>query len=123
MLSKNSLADEQRLPVRRPAGADDELVEIDAEPLADLLLELPGAVLAAAAQVDDGAHALGLEAGDLMRGRLGRAPQPVGDLVLVQVDRRKTPWSASSMLAQARTRPGSPSTGRSQRAMRAMRRA
>ena len=55
------LGGEQGLPVRRPAGADDELFQLDAEPLAGLLLELPGAVLAAAAQVDDGAHALGLQ--------------------------------------------------------------
>ena len=45
----------------------------------------PGAVLAAAAQVDDRAHALGGEAGDLVRRRLGRAPEPMRDLMLVEV--------------------------------------
>src|SRR3954453_9079131 len=54
-------------------------------PVAGLLLERPGAVLASAAQVDDGAHALRGEARDLMRRGLRRTPQPLRDLMPVQI--------------------------------------
>ena len=105
-LVEEFLGGEDRLPVGRAAGADDELVEIDAEPLAGLLLELPGAVLAAAAQVDDGAHALGLEARDLVRRRLGRAPQAVGDLVLVQVEEAEDPVIGEQHMGPGAHAPG-----------------
>ena len=58
--SKKSLAPRIVSPVRRLARAHHELDELEAEPVAGLLLQLPGAVLAPAAQVDDRAHALRL---------------------------------------------------------------
>ena len=84
---------------------------LDAEPLAGLLLELPGPVLAAAAQVDDGAHALGLQSRDLVRGRLGRAPQPVGDLVLVQVEQAEDPVIGQQHVGPGAHAPGQPLHG------------
>ena len=51
-----------------------EIDQLDAVALAGFLLQRPGTVLAAAAQVDDGLHALAGEGGDLAGSRLGRAP-------------------------------------------------
>ena len=79
------LGTEDRVPVRRLARAHHEFDEVEAEPVAGVLLQLPGAVLPPAAQVDDCAHpALG-EPGELMRRRLRRAPQVRRDLVPVEI--------------------------------------
>ena len=124
MLVEECLRGEEGLAIRRAAGADDESAKRDAEPVADILLELPGPVLPAAAQVDDGADPSRLQARDLVRGRLGRAPQPVGDPVLVQVEEPE-----DAVIGQQHMRPRrahvrtAPRTGLSQRAIRAMRRA
>ena len=80
-------------------------------------------MLAAAAQVDDGAHALRLQSRDLMRRGLRRAPQLLRDAVLVEVEKPEDAVIRQEHVRPTRARVEPPSSGRSQRAIRAIRRA
>ena len=97
---------QENVASRRHGRLNDERHEGDAVALARLALERPGAMAAAAAQIDDRAHAGRREGGDLLRGRLRRAPQLVRDLVVVEIDEPE-----GAVIGEDHVRPGQQAIG------------